>query len=189
MRLSSAATASRSGRTWILTDAPLSSVLVRGAVSARHARFLRAMRLRQVRVIAVQFSVLALFLGLWQLAASFGFIDPFITSQPTSIVEKMLELINDGSLGFHVAITVIETLAGFSIGTLLGIAIAGMLWWWDFLSDVAEPYIVVLNATPKMALGPVFIIWLGATISAVIALAVSILLFVTILSVYSAFRQ
>jgi NitT/TauT family transport system permease protein len=172
-----------------LTDAPLSSVLVRSAVSARHAQFLRAMRLRQAQVIAMQFIVLALFLGLWQLAASFGFIDPFITSQPTAIADKMLELTKDGSLGFHIAITVIETLAGFGIGTVLGIAIAGMLWWWDFLSDVSEPYIVVLNATPKMALGPVFIIWLGATMSAVIALAVSISLFVTILSVYGAFRQ
>jgi NitT/TauT family transport system permease protein len=172
-----------------LTEARFSGVLGRGAVSARHAQFLRSMRLRQVQVVAVQFIVLALFLWLWQFAAWFGFIDPFITSQPTAIAETMLELTNDGSLGFHIAITVIETLAGFAIGTVLGIAIAAMLWWWDFLSDVADPYIVVLNATPKMALGPIFIIWLGATMSAVIALAVSISLFVTILSVYSAFRQ
>src|SRR4029078_3475017 len=82
-----------------------------------------------------------------------------------------------------------DTLVGFAVGTVAGSAIAGLFWWWDFLSDVADPSVVVLNATPKMALGPVFIIWLGATMSAVIALAVSISLFVTILSVYSAFRQ
>ena len=79
--------------------------------------------------------------------------------------------------------------SGSIFGTVIGIIVAGMLWWSEFLSDVAEPYIVVLNATPKIALGPVFIIWLGASISAVIALAVSISLFVTILSVFSAFRQ
>jgi NitT/TauT family transport system permease protein len=172
-----------------LSSASSSGLLVRGAASERHARFLRALRLRQAQVILVQFAVLAAFLGLWQIAASFRIIDPFITSQPTAILRTTLELANDGSLGYHIAITVIETLAGFGIGTVLGIVIAGMLWWWDFLSDVADPYIVVLNATPKMALGPIFIIWLGATMSAVIALAVSISLFVTILSVYSAFRQ
>ena len=172
-----------------MSSASSSGLLVRGAVSERHARFLRTLRLRQAQVILVQFAVLAVFLGLWQIAASFRIIDPFITSQPTAILRTTLELANDGSLGYHIAITVIETLAGFGIGTVLGIVIAGMLWWWDFLSDVADPYIVVLNATPKMALGPIFIIWLGATMSAVIALAVSISLFVTILSVYSAFRQ
>lgn len=169
--------------------APSSGNLTRGAVSERHAQFLRTLRLRRTRVIVVQFVVLAVFLGAWELAAAWRIIDPFITSQPTAIFKKLLELTQDGSLGYHVAITVAETVVGFGIGTMLGITIAGTLWWWDFLSDVADPYIVVLNATPKMALGPVFIIWLGATITAVIALSVSISLFVTILSVYSAFRQ
>ena len=172
-----------------MSSAPSSGFLARGAVSQRHAQFLRTLRLRQTWVVVVQLAVMAAFLAFWQLAADWRIIDPFITSQPTAVIQKLLELTNDGSLGYHVTITVVETLAGFGIGTVAGIAIAGMLWWWDFLSDVADPYIVVLNATPKMALGPIFIIWLGATMSAVIALAVSISLFVTILSVYSAFRQ
>lgn len=140
-------------------------------------------------VVAVQLLLLIGFLTLWQIAASFRLVDPFIVSQPSAIAQKLLELTNDGSLAYHIAVTVGETLVGFALGTVLGIAIAGMMWWWDFFSDVSDPYIVVLNATPKMALGPVFIIWLGATMTAVIALAISISLFVTILSVYSAFRQ
>lgn len=172
-----------------MSGVPSSGFLTRGAVSERHARFLRALRLRQIWVIVVQFAVLGAFLGLWQLAASKRIVDPFITSQPSAIAQKFLELVGDGSLIPHVGITVYETLLGFGLGTLVGILIAAMLWWWDFLSDVADPYIVVLNATPKIALGPVFIVWLGATMSAVIALAVSISLFVTILSVYSGFRQ
>jgi NitT/TauT family transport system permease protein len=172
-----------------LNDPAPNSFLARGAVSERHARFLRQLRLRETWVIGVQFLVLLIFLGLWQGAASLRIIDPFITSQPTAVAQKLLEMVDDGSIGYHVAITVMETLAGFVLGTIIGIAIAALLWWWDFLSDVADPYIVVLNATPKMALGPIFIIWLGASMSAVIALAISISLFVTILSVYSAFRQ
>jgi NitT/TauT family transport system permease protein len=171
-----------------LSTVPSDRFLIRGAVSERHARFLRRLRLRQVAVLAVQVAVLVAFLGLWQLAASWRLIDPFITSQPSAIAGTLVELVRDGTLGYHLGITVAETLAGFLIGTVLGIAIAGMLWWSDFLSDVADPYIVLLNATPKMALGPVFIVWLGATVTAVIALAISISLFVTILSVYSAFR-
>ena len=148
-----------------MNSAPSSGFLARGAVSQRHAQFLRTLRLRQTWVVVVQLAVMASFLGFWQLAADWRIIDPFITSQPTAVIQKLLELTNDGSLGYHVTITVAETLAGFAIGTVAGIAIAGMLWWWDFLSDVADPYIVVLNATPKMALGPIFIIWLGATMT------------------------
>jgi NitT/TauT family transport system permease protein len=158
-------------------------------VSDRHARFLRSLRLRRIAVVVVQLAVLAAFLALWQIAAMLRWIDPFITSQPSAILQKLFELADDGSLGYNVSVTVIETLVGFGVGTAIGILIAGMFWWSEFLSDVADPYVVVLNATPKMALGPVFIIWLGATMTAVIALAVSISLFVTILSVYSAFRQ
>jgi len=165
-----------------------SGFLARGAVSERHAQFLRAMRRRQGAVIAAQVLVLAAFLGLWQLAGTWRIIDPFITSQPSAIMQTLADLAKDGSLGYNLAVTVTETFVGFGIGTAVGIAIAGLFWWWDFLSDVADPYVVVLNATPKMALGPVFIVWLGATLTAVIALAVSISLFVTILSVYSAFR-
>lgn len=172
-----------------MSNATTSGYLERGAVSPRHAEFLRSTRLRQLRIVIAQVLVLVVFLGTWQLATTWGFVDPFIISQPTQIVAKIADLASDGSLGFHIAITVAETLAGFVIGTVVGIAIAGMFWWWSFLSNVADPYVVVLNATPKMALGPVFIIWLGASMSAVIALAVSISLFVTILSVHSAFQQ
>jgi NitT/TauT family transport system permease protein len=172
-----------------LTSGAFDGFLAAGAVSERHARFLRRLRFRQITVIAVQVLVLVAFFGLWHWAASRRIIDPFITSQPTAIAQKLMDLFADGSLTQHVAITVFETVVGFVLGTVAGIAIAALLWWSDFLSDVADPYLVVLNATPKIALGPVFIVWLGANINAVIALAVSISLFVTILSVYSAFRQ
>jgi NitT/TauT family transport system permease protein len=172
-----------------LSTVPSREIRADGAVSERHALFLRALRRRQMSVVAVQLLLLVGFLALWQIGASLRLIDPFIISQPTAIMQKLVELTNDGTLGYHIAVTVGETLVGFVLGTALGIVIAAMLWWWDFLSDVSDPYIVVLNATPKMALGPVFIIWLGATMIAVIALAISISLFVTILSVYSAFRQ
>ncbi|MGE3993858.1 ABC transporter permease, partial [Pseudorhodoplanes sp.] len=172
-----------------MSNATGSGFLTRGATSPRHAAYLQALRLRQLQVAGVQILVFILFLAIWQIATMTGLVDPFIISQPSQILEKLAELTGDGSLGYHIAITVWETLAGFFIGTIGGIIIAGMFWWWRFLSDVADPYVVVLNATPKMALGPVFIIWLGASIAAVIALAVSISLFVTILSVHSAFQQ
>jgi NitT/TauT family transport system permease protein len=150
---------------------------------------LRSIRVRQLLVVAVQAAILVTFFGLWQWAASARIIDPFITSQPTAIASTALDLFRQGSLFTHVGMTVYITLLGFVLGTGGGIAIAAAMWWSDFLSDVADPYLVILNATPKIALGPVFIIWLGVSLKAFVALTVSVTLFITVLSVYSAFAR
>lgn len=172
-----------------MSNAQTSTFLTRGTVSPRHAQYLKRMRLRRFWLCFAQAAVLLGFIGLWQFAAQTRLIDPFITSHPAVIAQKIWELIKDGSLLHHLGITVMETLLAFVLGTVAGIVLAAMFWWWRFFSDVSDPYIVILNATPKIALGPVFIVWLGANMSAVVALAVSITLFIAILSVYNAFRQ
>lgn len=62
----------------------------------------------------------------------------------------------------HLGVTCMETLIGFLLGTVLGVGLAVLLWWSKTLSRICEPFLVVLNALPKIALGPVFIVWVGA---------------------------
>jgi NitT/TauT family transport system permease protein len=161
--------------------------LARGAVSPRHAEHVRAVRVRRLAVIAVQLAGLVAVFGAWELAAATRLVDPFITSRPGAVARTLVELFGQGSLFAHVGFTLYESVLGFALGTAGGIAIAAAMWWWSFVSDVLDPYLVVLNATPKIALGPVFIIWLGVSLNAFIALAVSITLFVTVLNVSSGF--
>ncbi len=78
-------------------------------------------------------------------------------------------------------------MAGFLIGTILGTGIAVLLWWSDFIARVLEPYLVVLNSLPKIALGPIFIIWIGPGPMAIIVMALAISLIVTILEVLNGF--
>ena len=88
-------------------------------------------------------------------------------SQPSRIVKTFLNLTSNNLLE-HLQITLIETLLGFSIGVILGFIIAIILWWSPFISKVSEPFLVVLNSLPKIALGPVIIIWVGAGMPAII---------------------
>ena len=83
----------------------------------------------------------------------------------------------------HVGVTCLETLIGFTLGTILGIAIAIVLWWSKFLSKVLEPFLVILNSLPKVALGPVLIIWVGAGMPAIITMALLISLIVTVMEI------
>src|SRR3981081_3803358 len=68
-----------------------------------------------------------------------------------------------------------------------GVAIASVLWWWDSLYKVLDPYLVVANAMPKTAFVPIFYIWLGAALS-VYGMSLAISLFITILMIYSGFQ-
>ena len=81
----------------------------------------------------------------------------------------------------------LEVVVGFVLGTLLGTLIAIGLWWSELLSRVLDPYLVVLNALPKTALGPVFIVWIGAGTESIIAMTIAISIFVTILNMHVGF--
>ena len=157
-------------------------------VSEARAAYLAARARRARRIRAVQIGILAAFLAAWELAARTGAVDDFIVSSPSRIASTLSGMIaND--LAVHVGVTLFETLAGFSIGAGLGLMIAAALWWSDFASRVAQPYLVVLNSLPKIALGPVIIILAGAGTRAIVFMALAISMIVTILEMLAGFRS
>lgn len=159
------------------------------AVSQAHRLYLRRRRIRWAWVHLARWAVLVAVMVLWELAARARIVDPFIASQPTRIWETLVRLATAGDLWLHLGVTVAETVAGFVLGTLVGVGAAVVLWWFPFWSDVSEPYIVMLNSIPKVALGPIFIVWLGTNVRAVLAMAIAISVIVTLLMVFTAFRE
>ena len=126
--------------------------------------------------------------ALWEVAARLSWLDSFVFSQPTRILHTYASLFRD-DLWYHVGVTVTETLAGFLLGAAAGILVAVVLWWSPFVSRVSEPYLVVLNSLPKIALGPVIIILAGAGTRAIVFMALAISLVVTVLEMLSGFRD
>lgn len=158
-------------------------------LSAERISYLKKVRLRKIATWIVRLLILISFFALWEIAASLKLIDSFVTSQPTRMIKTLINLYNRGDLFLHIGVTCLETVAGFIIGTILGTLIAVMLWWSEFASHALEPYLVVLNSLPKVALGPIFIIWIGAGPASIIVMALAISLIVTILEVLNAFLQ
>lgn len=155
-------------------------------MSEDRRKYLKKVKLRKIEIIATQILVVIVFISLWEILAQKGKIDSFITSQPSRILETFMNLSSNNLLE-HLRITLIETLVGFSLGTILGSLIAIILWWSPFISKVSEPFLVILNSLPKVALGPVIIIWVGAGMPAIIVMALSISLIVTILDILNGF--
>ena len=119
--------------------------------SVERKEYVKKKKKNKVLVLFTQIFILITFLVIWEILANRGIIDSFMMSQPSRIWNTLINLGSE-DLMKHIWVTVYETIVGFSIGTILGIGIAILLWWSDFLSKVFEPYLVVLNSLPKVAL-------------------------------------
>lgn len=160
---------------------------MRDSLSSARQAYLQARKRARFRIHLAQVMLLVGFFLLWELAARLGWIDSFLVSCPSRIWQTVKNLWSSGDLFLHVGVSCLETVAGFVLGTLVGAAIAVALWLSPSLYRVLDPYLVVLNSLPKTALGPIFIVWIGAGPSAIIAMTLAISLVVTILEVHNGF--
>jgi len=157
-------------------------------LSKERQEYLKQIKHDTIKIRMTQISILIIFIVLWELLANYKVIDSFITSKPSKIVSTFFAMLSDDLL-VHIGITCGETLIGFFLGSLLGVLIASILWWSPFLSKVLAPYLVILNSLPKVALGPIIIVWVGAGMSAIITMALAISLIVTILEMLNGFTN
>ncbi|MGN0804505.1 MAG: ABC transporter permease [Candidatus Coproplasma sp.] len=155
--------------------------------STEHLLYLRRNKRKAIVINVVRIGLLLALLGIWELCAHFKVIDPFITSSPSRIVKTVKELYLNGSLFYHIGITLAETVIGFFIAVITGYFIAVLLYMSDGARKIFEPYIVVLNSLPKIALGPLIIIWIGTGYSAIIFMTVLVAIIVCIMNTLTGF--
>ncbi len=157
--------------------------------SKEYKNYLKKIRINKGVIITIQLTILIAIFVFWEVFAITGVIDSFIMSSPSKILNQIALLFNNGTLFYHIGITLNEAIIGFLIATLGGTLIAIILWWNKTLRKILDPYVVVLNSLPKIALGPILIIWIGAGTGAIIAMDVLIMIVITILSMLNAFNS
>ena len=150
------------------------------------SEYLETMKRKNNRIRLMQLSVTGFILLLWEVSARLGIVDSFIVSSPVRMVKMFFTMMKSG-LMIHIVYTVAETLIGFVVGVVIGLITAVGLWYSDFAHKVFAPYLVVLNSLPKIALGPVIIVWAGAGAKAIITMAVAISLIVTVMELSQGF--
>lgn len=133
--------------------------------------------------------VLVLFLSLWECSGRLGWIDTFFFSSPSMVVSFFVSMLRDGTFFTHTGITLLETLLSFVLITLISVLTATVLWYSRTLSEISEPYLVVLNSLPKSALAPLFIVWLGTGMNTIIVAGISVAIFGSVISLYTSFKQ
>ena len=158
-------------------------------MSKEHEIYVKKVKRDKLKVTLFRILILLGFIVLWELAADMKWIDPFLTSSPSRMFKSFISFYEDGTILRHIWVTCYETILGFSLGTILGTIIAIVLWWFPFTAKVLDPYLVVLNALPKVALAPIIIFWVGNGTSAIIVIALLISIVTTIISVFTGFQE
>lgn len=155
--------------------------------SVAHKKYLRGLKVRAFSTHFTRLLLLVLIFGIWELSASTGLVDPFITSSPSRIMKQLEILVKDGSLFHHSWVTLYETLLAFTISTILGTIIALLLFALPPVRKVLEPYLIVLNSLPKIALGPLIIVWMGTGTKSIVMMGILICIIITTISMLNGY--
>ena len=157
--------------------------------SIEHINYLKKKRKRKILIIFFQILILLSIIITWELLAKYEVINPFISSSPSRILNTIINLYKTNNLFNHIWTTIHETIISFGLGTIIGLLIATILWWNNFIYKVIDPYLTIINSLPKVAIGPIIIIYFGANIKSIIIMALLISVIVTIITVYNGFIE
>ena len=151
--------------------------------------FIEREQMHKKKVAVWRMMLLVLLLAMWELCTRLGMMDAFIFSSPSRVLLCFWRMVRDKSIFGHIGITLMETLVSFLIVTAAGTAAAVALWFSRSASEILEPYLVMLNSLPKSALAPMLIVWLGNHVYTIVAAAVSVALFSSILTLHTGFQS
>ncbi len=155
--------------------------------SIEHKAYLKKKKRERRSVLITQIFILFFFIFIWEALVRLEVINSFLFSSPYIVFQTIIRLYHQNYLFNHIFITIYETIISFLLGTIIGIMIATIMWWNKFIAKVIEPYLTVLNSLPKVALGPILIIWTGANIKSIILMALLISVIITVINVYNGF--
>lgn len=152
-------------------------------------QFVRRHRQHHHQVSILRIFLILAFLVLWELSARAGWIDSFFFSSPVRVAKCFLSQLKTNDLLLHIGVTLYETIVSFLLVIVLSLFAATLLWLSKKLSEVLEPYLVILNSLPKSALAPLFIVWLGTGTKTIIVAGISVAIFGSVISIYTGFKE
>ena len=156
---------------------PIKRTKFKGSIA--HKKYIKKEHTKTFFIHFFRFLLLVSIIGLWELVAFKNWVDPFIISSPSRVVKQIIELYNNKTLFLHISTTLTETILAFAYSTIIGFIIAVALYLISPLRRILEPYLVVINSLPKIALGPLIIIWVGVGTSAIVTMGILICVVIT----------
>ena len=158
-------------------------------MSTNYLNYIKSIKREKHIIVFFRFLIIFIFLIGWELLSRIGVINTFLSSCPTDIIRTTYTLMKDGTLISHISITMYEIIISFIISFLISFFISTIMYLVPIISKIIDPYLNVLNSLPKVSLGPLIIIWAGASIKSIIIMGLLISIFVTTINLYTYFRS
>ncbi len=158
-------------------------------MSKEQKEYIKKYKINKYLIFITQIFILISIILLWQILSDKNIINSFITSSPKKIINTIYNLYIDNNLFNHIYITLKETIISFVLTSIISFIIAIILYSNKFLQKVFDPYLIVLSSLPKVALGPLLIIWLGANQKSIITMAILISIIVSIQNILDGFNK
>lgn len=155
----------------------------------RQEEFIRKHRRHHHEIASWRTLIFVLFIVLWEISANRKWIDSFFFSSPSRVARCFVDQIRHNAMLSHIGVTLLETVLSFLLVIAFSLLMSTLLWHSRKLSEILEPYLVVLNSLPKSALAPLFIVWLGTGTRTIIVAGMSVAVFGSIISFYTGFQQ
>lgn len=140
-------------------------------------------------VLAWQVGITTAALALWQWLVSVDLLDPFFFSRPSEIAERIVTWVVGGTVWRHLIVTLQEAFLGLVIGGGIGIVLGFVLARSPMAARIADPFLRMMNAVPRVVLAPLFLLWFGLGIWSKVALAVTLVFFVMFYNTYQGVRD
>jgi NitT/TauT family transport system permease protein len=133
-------------------------------------------------ILAAQIGILVGVIGLWETAATRGWIDAFFWSQPSTIFRTLTIFFTTGDAWTDIGFTFRSTIFGFLLGTTVGSLLGLSFWWSRNYAAIVQPYIICFESIPKLALAPLVILVFGLGLASKVAIATALTLVVSTLT-------
>lgn len=156
-------------------------------ISKEQLLYLKKRKRDKIIILLSQISLLVSFIVLWEFLSKYELINSFIFSSPSKILKTLIDLYKENNLFIHIYTTTMEVILSFSLSTILGFILALFFYIFPIIKKIMDPFITLLNSLPKVALGPLIIIWLGANQTSIIFMALLINLIVTFTTILNGF--
>lgn len=141
----------------------------------------------RLKVLLMQSALVILVILFWEIGSKVGWINEFFASSPSNIVRTIIEICLSGELFGHIGTTFIEIVLAFSLGIIIALLVAIMMYRYKTIANILDPFLTMLNSMPKVALGPIIIIWIGANKNSIVTMALLTNVFVSISTIYHGF--
>jgi NitT/TauT family transport system permease protein len=141
------------------------------------------------RVWLRQLVVLLVFLGVWEAAGRAGMLNPLYVPRPSAVAAALIELFGSGTIWPHLIATFSAAVAGLVLGLAVGTVLGVLAALVPFVAEIVEPFMILLNAIPRVVLAPLFVIWFGIDLGSKVALAFILVAVLIFFTVFTGIRQ